>query len=699
MKINWKTYYISCVILLSVLILNFFYFQNQILSIITGILYFLFFGLFSGHLFFRKYNILSKLLFGIILLVLYIMIFGSIFYYLWGIYNISIIIICVVGPMFFFFFLIRHPLKINLKIQKPNYLLIFKIILACIYLILCYLQFKYLYSKGVTESINTPWKVISSNFFISYCASTFILLLLFYFAKNRIFVVFASIHYFLSFSVIIFIYKLGFGYDPFLHQASEKMIFNNGVFFPKPFYYIGQYSLVVFLSKIFMIPVGIFDKILLPMLSAIFLPIVIFQSLKDNLNIKRKVILWCVLIFLIIPFSNFTYTTPQALANLLTVVLIFLSISYVNRKLFSIVPLFLIAVSICFIHPISGLPAIIFVALLLILYEFKFHAFIKLILTIIAYFVSCLSLPIAFWVYNNINKIDFSKIEQFANNNLLTSLSPQNISFIRFVNIFDFIYFYFNNINLFILLISLLGLVFVLYYRQIKQYIIYILMFSILIINYLLVIKYIQFPFLSVFSTRIFDLSFYFLLPFFILGFASILNSLLQHKNIFKVFIFLFFSFIITVSFYLSYPRSDKYGNFKGYSVSDTHYKIVDYIENNFQKSNYVVLADQSVGAAVINSHGFKKYFNEEFYYSLPTNIKDNIYTDFIQMTKEETDKLKIAQSVSEKTGADVVIFVLNNYWDYTSKLLEEHKKLSNMWVEVDVGKAYIFEYVLAIKN
>lgn len=180
---------------------------------------------------------------------------------------------------------------------------------------------------------------------------------------------------------------------------------------------------------------------------------------------------------------------------------------------------------------------------------------------------------------------------------------------------------------------------------------------------------------------------------------TCIFNTLILNKNIFKIFVIVFFSFVLTVSFYLSYPRSDKYENFKGYSVSQTHYKIVDYIEKNFEKSNYIVLADQSVGAALIDSYGFKKYFISEFYYSLPTNIRGNIYSDFVQMTKEESHKLQIVKNVTEKTGATLVIFVLNNYWDYTDKLLEEHKKLSHKWVEVDAGKAYIFQYVPNIKN
>lgn len=633
------------------------------------------------------------MLFGIILLISYIMILGGVFYYLWILSDIAIGIICVFAPMLFGIALAKHPLKIQINFSKISFKWVLKFFLSIFYLVLVYVQFRYLYSKGISESINTPWKVISENFFLLYGISTFVLFTIFLLGEEKIFLFLASVHYFLSFSVILLIYKLGFGYDPYLHQASEKMLFANGTFNPKPFYYIGQYSLVVFLSKIFMLPVIFCDRFLVPIMSSIFLPITIFQALKDNLDIKRKYILWCVLIFLIIPFANFTYTTPQALANLLILLLIFLSISYVNRKLFGIFPMFLIAVSICFIHPISGLPALIFVALLFVMYKLRLHLFLKSILTIIVYIGSCLILPVSFWLYNIINKLDFSKIEQLSGANLLYSIIPQNLFMTRFVNIFDFIYFYGKNINLFILIIAILGAIFVLYYKQMKKYIIYIMVFSVLIINYLIVIKYIKFPFLSVFSERIFALSFYFLLPFFMIGFASIISTILPHKNILKIFVIVFFSGIVVVSMYLSYPRSDKYENFKGYSVSDTHYKTVDYIEKTFTDTNYLVLADQSLGASLISNYGFKKYFGNEFYYSLPTNIKDNIYQDFIDMTKEESDKLKTAYQAANKTGANIIIFVLNDYWDYTDKLLDEHKKLSNMWAEIDGGGAHVFEY------
>ena len=311
--------------------------------------------------------------------------------------------------------------------------------------------------------------------------------------------------------------------------------------------------------------------------------------------------------------------------------------------------------------------------------------------------ISCFALPLAFWIYNLMHKLDMSRLEQITSQNLLVSLVPNQIFWPRFINIFDLVYLYQRNVNLMIVLVSLIGLVFIIYYKQLKNYFTYLLMFFILIINYIIVITYIKFPFLSSFSERIFNLSFYFLLPFFIIGIIIFLKNLLSHKHIFKIGIFLFLSIFLTVSFYLSYPRVDRYENFHGYSISDSHIKIVHYIEKNFSNNDYIVLADQSLGATVIQEYGFKKYYNEEFYYSLPTKIKDNIYTNFLEMTKEETDKKKAALSAAEKTDVNLVFVVLNDYWDFTDKLIDEHKELSSSWVEVDKGKAFIFQYLIPV--
>lgn len=697
LKISWKAYYIFTCLILTPLLVNFFVWKNINTSVILGVIYILYFGLFFGHLFFTKYKFIPKLFFGILMIFAYFMIFGSISYYLFVLSNIFISLILIFAPLFLGLKLVKDPLVFEFSFPELSFIVLLQVIFSAIYLFLCYIQFHYFISKAIEVSINSPWQALSPNVFFLYGISTLILIFLLLISRNNIFIFFVSLHYFLSFCVIIFVYKLGFGYDPYLHQASEKLMMQVGTFSPKPFYYLGQYSLVVILSKIFAQSVVLFDRLLVPIVASLFLPIVIYQSLKENLFIKDNVILLSVLSFLLIPFANFTYTTPQSLANIFVLITIFLAISFINYRFFSIWPLLILSIATCFIHPLSGLPLVVFVILTWVYHMFEEKGIIKTIFKNLVFWIiaisSCFALPVAFWFYSLIKKIDISSLEQMTGNNLLMNLVPANIFWPRFVNFFDLVYLYGRNINLVILLVSIIGIIFVIYYKQLKNYFTYLLMFFILIINYLIVITYIKFPFLSDFSERIFNLSFYFLLPFFMVGLVLFIKSFVENKHIFRIFVFVFLSLFLSISFYFSYPKVDKYENFHGYSMSDTHIKTVDYIEQNFDKRDYVVLGDQTLGATVISKYGFRKYYKNEFYYSLPTKIKDNIYADFLEMTKEETDKKEAAINTAKKVGVNTVFVVLNDYWEFTDKLIDEHKKLASNWVEVDSGKAYIFEY------
>ena len=700
-KIDWKIYYPLSFLLLLVLLLNFFYLQNPSISIVTGIIYLLLFGLFFGHYFFQRYSILSKIILGILMMISYLMILGSSFYYLFILSDLAIALILVLAPMFLGLKLVKSPLLIKVNRIDFSFQSIIKIILLIVYLFLISKQYHYILSKATTLSINSPWQVLSTNIFLLYGLTTLVLILLLFLSKKGINLILLSLHYLFSFSIIILIFKLGFGYDPYLHQASEKLIMDTGTFLPKPFYYIGQYSLVVILSKIFAQSVEFFDRLLVPIIAAISLPTVIYQSLKDNFNVQNNTILVSVLLFLLIPFSNFTYTTPQSLANILVLITIFLTISFINNHFRNFGALFILALATCFVHPLSGLPLMIFVGLTGLFYGLKSRNLFKNVFKNIVFWIvtgfSCFALPIAFYLYSLIKKLDVSGLEQMTSQNLLINLAPNQIFWPRFISIFDLVYLYVRNINLMLIVVSLIGLIFVIYYRQLKNYFIYLVMFFVLIINYLIVITYIKFPFLTTFSERIFNLSFYFLLPFFMIGVILFLKTLFNSRHIFKVVLPIFLAIFLSISFYLSYPRVDAYENFHGYSISESHLKIVNYIEKNFSHSDYIVLADQSLGASVIKEYGFKKYYNNEFYYSLPTKIKDNIYTDFLDMTKEEKDKKRAALSAAQKTNVQMVFVVLNDYWGFTDKLIDEHKELAANWVEVDEEKAFIFQYLIQL--
>jgi hypothetical protein len=88
--------------------------------------------------------------------------------------------------------------------------------------------------------------------------------------------------------VAAILYKLGFGFDAFVHRATEIWIQNHSFISPKTPYYIGQYSFVVWLSNLTKISIFYIDIYLVPVLAAITLPITITKTLKAAWAIPYK---------------------------------------------------------------------------------------------------------------------------------------------------------------------------------------------------------------------------------------------------------------------------------------------------------------------------------------------------------------------------------------------------------------------------
>lgn len=656
---------------------------------IIGLVYLLYFSFFAGNFFFMRFEFYSKLIFGFLMFLSCFSILGSISYYLYKLSNPIIVFIIIILPIIYGIKLLKYPLGIVIDKFRIDKNFIIRFFLVIVYSAILVFSLKYLNSKATTDSINTPWKLISANFFILYFVMSILILLISYISKSKYILVLLSIHFAFSFSIILIIYKLGFGYDPHLHLASEKLMFLNGTFLPKPPYYIGQYSIVVVLAKLFNISVVFIDRALLIFSASLLLPVSIFMFLRDKLLYKKFVVFISTLLFLLFNYSTLTYTTPQGLANLFLIILIFLSTLFVNYKNVYIA-MIVLALSIFVIHPISGIPAFLFLTLF-----FLWNSKIKNKKT--AFYslsaISCFVLPIAFLIFNYLKKFSLEKLGQETGINLLSTINPLNIFYVRFINIYDFVYLYAKNINLLILLIAIFGIMILIKSKELKEYFVYIAMFIVLLFNYAIMINFLKFPFLYEFSLRIFNMAFYFILPVVFVALSALVNRIFYYKNNFKIFVLVLFAILLSVGFYISYPRSDKYENFKGYSVSQSSIKAVEYIENNFSKLDYVVLSDQIVGASLIGKYGFRKYYRDEFYYSLPTNIKDNTYSDFLNILEPDSNKQEVINNAKHKAGVENIFVVISSYWNPGTGVLIDLKKTAKKWTDIDNGKIFIFEY------
>ena len=611
-------------------------------------------------------------------------------------------------------------------------------ILTITYLILFAIAIYTLFISQTTDAIRSPWQVIPRAFFLIYFLATLnLIFLLFKFAtsynliqphKTSYNIILISLHFFLTTSVAFIIYKLGYGFDPFVHQVTELAIFKNGFILPKPFYYLGQYSIVVILAHLLQISTEWIDKLLLPISLAIFLPYIIYKSLAKTFDCpswpaspesptsqdlrdkpwpeqKNRTQISC-LTFLLLPFGLFIATTPQALANLFALIILFLSFLYLKDKPglglsgqkpdLSVskpgqdrqIPFwYLILLTLCTlaIHALSGIPILIY---LIIVWLVKNKNYSNKIVLLIFTLLSIFALPLAL-VLNSI--ISIYKI---------TIAAPQNF-FIQLPNMFakqywyflDLAYLYKNSIYLIFLIIAILTLYNLIKHHKTQLFLASILTFAILIINAIL-LNFINVSFIinyeqSDFSSRIFQLSFYFLLPIVIYGLSIFIAKAEEKKFIYKLFIIFILSSFITCSLYISYPRFDDYENSKLINVSQADFDAVNFIDQNAQGQKYIVLANQMESVAALKTFGFSQYYAGQYFYPIPTGAR--LYSYFEKMIYQAATKQTMEEAM-DFSGVKTAYFVLPTYWSHFADISTQAKNDADGIYTVD-EKIWVFKY------
>jgi len=649
-----KTLFILLNILLSLaLLVNINLLHNLAIGLILGWIFILSYGYYLGRLIFAQKNTSWQLLWGILILLSAYSIIGAIIYYFYQLnqYVISLLIIISFALILFQ----KLDFKINFKwpkIKLRNYLL------CLTYLFLTAILFKILLENQTTQAIHSPWEIIPQYFFSIYFLASLNLILLIFKNKNWLTNIFLAIHFFLTTSVALIIYRLGFGFDPFIHQTTEQIIFEQGFILPKPFYYLGQYSLVVFLSHLWQISSAFIDKILLPILMAIYLPYTLYQSLHLSFKWPKYICRLLSLSFLLLPFTLFIVTTPQALANILILIIIFLS--FLNyHKITPLTPLAIITLATLVIHPISGIPAVIYLILFKLITTKQHKALIILISL-----AASIALPLSLYINSliSIYKINFNWGFNF---NFWNIPWPQHFFFL------DLVYLYQNLIYIIFVLIGLASFIYLYKNKELKIWLSSLLLFLILMINSLLlnfievssIINYEQ----AEFACRVIQLAYYFLLAPFSYCFYLLLRKINKQNFIYRSFIILLVTASLSFSIYLSYPRYDDYQNSKFINLSEADLKTVEFIES-ISSDNYVVLANQMTSVAALQKFGFTKYYNQQYFYPLPTG--GTLYQYYIKMLYQDTSKQTMIEAM-EFTGVNTAYLILPHYLDNYPKIKE----------------------------
>lgn len=616
--------------------------------------------------------------------------------------------------------------KSTVAVSPTSYLLFFLVFIFDFALIAL------LFIHRTDSLLISPWQVLPAWFFMLFAFSTSILFI----SYKKITQPTATISYLLSlltttihlftiYSIAAIIYKLGFGFDAFVHRATEIWIQNHGFISPKTPYYIGQYSFVVWLSNITKIPIFYIDVYLVPALAAITLPITVTKTLKAAWDISYKKSIFVLWLIPFIPFLSFNLTTPYNLAILFSLLSIFTILPvlaqnnnppseikhYANLSI-------LLAFCALITHLLIGAPITIFVLVSILLKRFELNKKISAALLAASVFIMTLVIPALFSINNYIagaglpeltnpfsHLADF--ISLFQRPYWYASTSPLR---------FEILYAWERIIIPIAIIISFFG--FYLYQKEKKNLAAFLLPltgFALITSAWLLrswiifhdVVSYEQ----GDYPARLIRASLMFLLPFgmYLLSRISYNPPRINKKALGVIFCTIF-SFALMLSLYFSYPQRNVKARFPGYNVTANHFQAVEWIHNQETTNNeqlainYIVLADQITSAAALADYSFAKYFRmkqdpaegggnkpqEIFYYSIPTG--GILYQQYGKMIYEGQKREYMIDAMNI-AGVDTAYFVVNSYWANSQKIIEGAKKTADDWREFGDGQVWVFLY------
>ncbi|MDD2681213.1 MAG: hypothetical protein PHE20_03945 [Patescibacteria group bacterium] len=542
------------------------------------------------------------------------------------------------------------------------------------------------------QAIISPWQLINPWFFVFIAlASLCLLLALKQAAPDTCKKILLSFYYLGIFSVASIIYKLGYGFDPFIHQAAMLEINKYGFILPKNPYYLGQYSVIILLHKISGLSLYLINQWLVPITSALLLPQIIYYLFPKKADNKSAWLSSPLIILL--GFTPLIMTTPQNFSYLFllaTIIFIYTNLSW---------PLIVFSALATFaIHPLSGIPALALVTLFLLpkikIKKLSFNALKRSEIIFASLFlIFCLTI----WATSGFSPLHLSSY----------NLSLLNPSFLGQENfILNFVYFFVN--NYFWLILA--GAIIIFFQRhrlwpdislkETKTLRLLSLAALAAISAYLIsrgfsfasLINYEQ----DNYAARLPIIALILLIPIYWELFHYLSKRALKQTQIMQVILLVGTAIIMTIAVYGSYPRFDNYFNSRGYSTAESDIEAVHIVENLAQGQAYITLANQQVSAGALHEFGFhNRYLNnrdqqEIYFYPIPTG--GPLYQYYLDMVYKNAKRETMLKAM-EFSQVNRAYLIINKYWWASDKIIAEAKLSANFWQKIDDGKVYIFEY------
>lgn len=543
------------------------------------------------------------------------------------------------------------------------------------------------YRVATTDSIRTPWPLLPSSILWAIALGWVLLLCSIWIVRSRIL---ATAHGILALcstvSLVPLIYRIGYGFDGFLHVASEKILLTTGTLSPKPLYYIGQYVFTTWLARLSHIPVGEIDRWLLPVATAILLPVTVYAATKRHKSASLAALA-------VIPLGAFIATTPQGVAYLFGLLALLFACSTRQDESAATAqtsPLVAILFGLWSIavHPLAGIP--IFCVVLALLMRPKIRSAVFVVL-------ASISVPAMFAVISQRSGTSITW-------NLSSIVTPgpwleKLASFAPYVGNHFVLWPAWATLTatMLPLLLVILSIVAIIHERKEQRTTSLFLLCSAIGLwvagtalkttgDFTFLIDYER----GNYANRLDTLALLCLLPTVLVACDTIVARLRTASRALPLAYGVALVAIATALTYDALPRNDAMVAGHGWSTSKADLEAVELIDRDAAGEAYTVLANQSVSAAAVASLGFKRYADDVFFYPIPTG--GPLYETYLRMTYNEPsrDTVKDAAALGKTSR---VYVVLNDYWWKASTVSEDIRAISDKDWTIANGKVWVYRF------
>lgn len=543
------------------------------------------------------------------------------------------------------------------------------------------------------ETIRTPWPLLPTGSLFAIALLWILVVLSATFVQSWLMTGLQAIMAMAAtFSLAPIIYRIGYGFDGFLHLAGEQILLNTGTLNPKPFYYIGQYVFTTWLARMTDLPLADIDRWLVPCLAAVMLAASMALAFeRDEWKAGAAVTL------ALFPLGMFVATTPQGLATILGLCALILSLGSQKGVLQWGAFFWLGAWSVT-VHPLAGVPLLGLAIAVQVVGNRNRHA--KHFCWPIA-LLAGLSIPAIFYVasrYGNALAIDWNLNNAFQASvwvhelgrlvpwlgnkytlwpawSSLVALSLPAIGFIS--SLFSF--FVLKKNDRLVLGVLLVGA--------------FSLLFSAGLLanagDFTSLIQYEK----GDYAQRLWQIAVFILLLGGVPALSNLFRNIRTAMPLASAVAVVLFASIGAANAYNSLPRHDATQASRGWSTSADDIEAVLWIDRYAKDAKYTVLADQSVSAAAVKEFGFKRYAGDVFFYPIPTG--GPLYNTYLKMTYEDPswdtvrDAAKLGQS-------DLVFVVINDYWWKAEELNQRIGQIAQASWSISDGKVNIYVFDVA---